>query len=731
MNKFKNGIGLRLLRYVFGCYLIVALLITTLQLNSEYRDVKRKVFNQINDIETTFKDSIMNSIWSFDTSQLEVTLSGMMKIDAVSGIKIVSERNEVLASIGDVIVDDSTVISEKYLEDPKMKEIEHLPASSDAQQTLFEYAFPLERLDNTSGPYTLIGFGHIYTDVNIIFDRVKYSFLLIIIFSIIKSAALWLFFLFFVNKFVAKPLEALANAASALNPDKLETLNNSTDLDNVINGKHDDELYLLATNFNQMRIAIVDKMAVIELQKRKLEDRVMARTKSLSKANEELKHLALHDALTSLPNRTLFQDRLEQYLKSGQRNNSRFIVASIDLTKFKEVNDNYGHQIGDLVLCEVAKRLSSVLRSTDTVARMGGDEFYALLAVASDNDGKSIIQKFIKVLQAPVICNSQDVQSILITANIGTAIYPQHGEDASTLVKNADLAMYHAKRSDLSYTLYSPETDLKLRRQSQLGRDFNTAIENNQIFVVYQPILDVRSRRVNKVEALVRWQHPQLGLISPTEFIPICERNGSIYELTQWVFHRACQQCEPFFTANTEFCVSINLSGRVFSQPEMPNILENLCKTSNISPANINLEVTETTAMEKPEQAIAILNQLTSKGFSVSIDDFGTGYSSFSYLIMLPVKELKIDKSFLLNMGENSGTVIKAMIELAHSLNMKVVGEGVETQTLLKMLGDMKCDYAQGFHIAKPLTINDLAQFMDQHSQGYLSECELGLIHQP
>ena len=673
MNKFKNGIGLRLLRYVFGCYLIVAVLITALQLNSEYRDVKREVFNQINNIETTFKDSIMNSIWSFDTSQLEVILSGMMKIDAVSGIKIVSERNQVIASIGDVVSDDSIIYLEENLANPNMKEVELAQVNSTKRQTLFEYAFPLERLENANGPYTLIGFGHIYTDVNIIIDRVKYSFLLIIIFSIIKSAALWLFFLFFVNKFVAKPLEALANAASALNPDKLETLKNSADLDNVINAKHDDE---------------------------------------------ELKHLALHDALTSLPNRTLFQDRLEQYIKLGRRNNTRFIVASIDLTKFKEVNDNYGHQIGDLVLCEVAKRLSSVLRSTDTVARMGGDEFYALLAVASNHDGESIIQKFIKVLQAPVICNNQDVKSILITANIGTAIYPQHGEDACTLVKNADLAMYHAKRSDINYTLYSPETDSQLRRQSQLGRDFNSAIENNQLFVLYQPILDVNSGRVNKVEALVRWQHPQLGLISPVEFIPICERNGSIYELTQWVFRRACIQCRPMFKANRNFCVSINLSGRVFSQPEMPSILEGVCKTLNISPTSINLEITETTAMEKPEQAIKILNQLTSKGFSASIDDFGTGYSSFSYLIMLPVKELKIDKSFLLNRGDNSDTVIKAMIDLAHSLKMKVVGEGVETQALLELLGDMQCDYAQGFHIAKPLEIEDLKLFLDCRANG-------------
>jgi len=717
MKKFKNGIGLRLLRYVFGCYLIVALLITAIQLHSEYRDVKRKIFYEISEIESTFKGGIMNAIWSFDSSQLDVILSGMKKIDAVSGIKIVSERDEILASLGDVVDNESTIVSELNLANPKMKEIEIMQGSASNRQTLYEYAFPLERLDTENGPYTLIGFGHIYTDVNIILDRVKFSFLLIVIFSIIKTASLWLFFLFFVNKFVAKPLEALANAASALNPEKLETLNNTAVLDKVINAKHDDELHLLATNFNHMRIAIVDKMTVIESQKNKLEERVQARTKSLLKANDELKHLALHDALTSLPNRTLFQDRLNQHIVLGQRKNQRFVVANIDLTKFKEVNDNYGHQIGDLVLVEVAKRLSAVLRKSDTVARMGGDEFYAIFAISNQDDqnGEAVINKFTKALEPPVECNTLEVKSLIVGANIGTAVYPKHGEDAATLVKNADLAMYHAKRANVSHVLYSPDTDLKLRRQAQLSYDFNTAIENNELFLVYQPILDVKSKKINKVEALVRWQHPQLGLISPVEFIPICERNGSIYGLTQWVFQRACNDCQPFFKDNSDFCISINLSGKVFSQPEIPKILENLCLLADVAPANINLEVTETTTMEKPEQAIDILNQLTSKGFSVSIDDFGTGYSSFSYLIMFPVKELKIDKSFLLNMGHNSEKVIKAMIDLAHSLNMKVVGEGVESDVLLKLLESMHCDYAQGFHISKPITITDLQLYLDQN----------------
>ncbi|MEH6443264.1 MAG: EAL domain-containing protein [Oceanospirillaceae bacterium] len=716
MNSFKNGIGIRLLRYVFGCYLVVAMLVTGVQLMSEYRHVRSNVFSQMYDLELSFKDSFINSIWSFDTPQLKVTLFGMAKIDTVSGIKIVSERNQVLAVIGDVVTEDSQIFLSKKLENTGIKEIELMPPGSKIRQTLFEYKFPLKHQADINDPVDLIGYGYIYTDVNTIIDRVKYSFMLIIINSLIKTTALWFFFLYFVNRFIAKPLSALANAAGALNPKKLETLNSSKALDAVLKAKHDDELYLLATNFDQMRIAIVDKMKVIELQKSKLEERVLQRTNSLLKANGELKYLALHDTLTSLPNRTLFQDRLRQFLEVGQRNNSRFIVASIDLTKFKDINDTYGHQIGDLVLEEVARRLSGVLRACDTLARMGGDEFYALFVLGKNCNAQEMVQKFIAALEDPIMCNNASIKSILVKANVGVAIYPQHGKDADSLVKNADMAMYQAKNAGISCALFSPEEDYRARRQIKLSQDFNAAIEGGQLFLVYQPIMEISSKRVTKIEALVRWQHPTLGLISPDEFIPICERNSSIHELTQWVFHQACKQCKGYIQADCSLSISVNLSGRVFSQPEIPNILESICAMSKILPSNINLEITETTAMAKPDQAIEILNQLTDKGFTVSIDDFGTGYSSFSYLTMLPVNELKIDKSFLLNMGKNSKKVIQAMIDLAHSLDLKVVGEGVETYALLKLLEDMGCDYAQGYYLAKPLCVADMHEYLRVHN---------------
>jgi diguanylate cyclase (GGDEF)-like protein len=712
MIKLKNSIGLRLLRYVFACYLVVAVAVTGIQLVSEYRHVKSNLFTQLYGLENTFKNSIASSLWSFDTPQLEATLFGMHEIDMVSGIKIENQQRQIIVSIGTVLTKDSQIFSTKKLERRGMLQASLILPNTTKKQTLFEYRFPIEYQEDKDRPINLLGYGLIYASENTIIERVKYSFILIIINSVIKTLALWLFFLFFANRVIGRPLNALTNAASALNPDKLETLGSSKELDAIIDAKHEDELYLLADNFNQMRVAVLEKINIIESQKQTLEKSVAERTQSLTEVNAELQHLVLHDRLTSLPNRTLFSDRLDQMLKTALRNKSRFIVACIDLKDFKSVNDNYGHQIGDQLLAGVARRMSKVLRSDDTLARVGGDEFFALFSVESDKDSEVIAQHLINSFYEPFVFENSGNISVIVDANIGTAIYPEHGEDAAVLIKNADMAMYQAKLSGISYAPYSREEDVILKRQVKISQDIKLAIEDDQFYLVYQPILEYKAKRVTKLEALIRWQHPTLGLLSPVEFIPISERNGSVYALTQWVLETACKQCKKHNLLDGDMSVSVNLSGRVFNQPEIPDLLEKICMASNVPPSSINLEITETTAMGKPEQAIDMLNQLTSKGFTVSIDDFGTGYSSFSYLTELPVTELKIDKSFLLSMNGNNHKVIKTMIDLAHSLDLKVVAEGVETKKSLDMLNEMNCDFAQGFYIAKPLPIEALYQWL-------------------
>lgn len=723
MSRLKKGIGIRLLRYVFGCYLVVAILVTVVQLFSEHRQVKKEIFNQVSSLEMSFKDSFMSSIWVFDIEQLKITLFGVTKIEIIAGVKIVNESNVEIASVGDVLSESSKVLSVKTLEYDGIKEITLIEPESNESKVLYEYAFPLIFQDEAGGKAKLIGNGYFYINSNTVLDRVLYTFILIVINSVIKTAALWFFFLFFIYRFIAKPLNALTNAASALNPDKIETLNNSKSLDKVFKSKYKDELYQLAVSFDHMRKAIVNKMGIIENQKSQLEAKVQERTKSLVLVNKELQHAALHDTLTSLPNRTLFHNQLDECLKNACENGTSFIVVSIDLTEFKYINDNYGHQVGDYVLIEVAKRLSSALRKTDFVARIGGDEFYALIPLdCSNTDEESIVRRYITALADPVVCDDLNVPNIEVNANVGAALYPKHGTNATLLIKNADTAMYYAKNSGVDFALYSDEESARLKRKSQLSQDFKFAIDNNELFLVYQPILDINRNQINKIEALVRWQHPTLGLVSPDEFIPICERTGRIHELTLWVFSEASKQYKKFFEFDSHLTISINLSGRVFSEPNLPSILGNICKNTNISPTSINIEVTESTTMDKPDQAISMLNQLTDKGFSISIDDFGTGYSSFSYLVLLPVTELKIDKSFLLNMGTKSNKVIKAMVELAHSLNLKVVCEGVETLELLRLLKEMGCDYAQGYFIAKPLTVYEMKSFLEAYASGEVKE---------
>ena len=716
MFKLKNSIGLRLLRYVFGCYLVVAIIVTVAQLYFEYQDVKSSVFDQLYDLEHTFRESLVASLWSFDMQQLEVTLFGMKKIEAVAGVKIESDKNALLASLGTFRSKNSEIISNAKTEREGITQVTLQSDDGNHEITLFEYRFPLAFEEEAGKPPTLLGYGHIYADKDTIIEHVKYSFVLIIINSVIKTVALWVFFLLFVNRVIGRPLNDLAHAASALNPQKLETLTSSKNLDRVLQARRDDELFQVADNFNQMREAILEKINIIETQNNTLEKRVAARTESLTEANKELRYLALHDTLTHLPNRNLFQDRLEQMLKQAERNRTRFAVASIDLREFKSVNDNYGHQIGDLLLAEVAKRMTSVLRSSDTLARIGGDEFSALFPVVDADDAEMISRNLLKSLYDPVIFEGFDNVSILANADIGTSLYPDHGEDSETLIKNADMAMYQAKHSGIRYAGYSREVDSVIRRQLKLSQDIDSAIEKEQLFLLYQPIIEIKTGQISKVEALIRWQHPELGLISPMEFIPIAEQNGSILAITEWVLNTACEECKDYCYAETPISVSVNISGRIFNQTKLPPLLSEVCLNSGVAEDRINLEITETTAMDKPARAIELIDQLNQQGFTVSMDDFGTGYSSFSFLTMLPVSELKLDKSFLMNDSENTSKVIKAMIELSHSLNLKVVAEGVEDESILQMLETMNCDFAQGYYFAKPLSLDQLDEMLGSRS---------------
>lgn len=441
-----------------------------------------------------------------------------------------------------------------------------------------------------------------------------------------------------------------------------------------------DELGELAASFNRMRLAIAAR-------------------------EEQIKSMALQDALTGLPNRALFNERLLQALGLARRLAHPVSVLLIDLNRFKEVNDTLGHHVGDRLLCEVAERLRTVLvRASDTPARLGGDEFAVLLPTACSAMAETTARKILQTFEAPVFVEGRQVD---VGGSIGIAIFPEHGDDPNVLMSRADAAMYVAKRKRMGCAVYDTGFDTEAENHGRLSLtgELRQAVEEDQLVLHYQPRLDLASGAITGVEALVRWQHPVRGFVPPDQFIPFAEQTGCIREITQWVIGRAFEQCAHWRATGLALQVSINLSARDLLGPELPQRFAELLASHRASPQWFLLEITESAIVDDPARALETVSRLHEMGFSLSIDDFGTGYSSLAQLKRLPVAELKIDKSFVMDMARDPDdmTMVRSVIDLAHNMGLRVVAEGVETDEVRQLLYDMGCDYLQGYHICEPL----------------------------
>ncbi len=420
---------------------------------------------------------------------------------------------------------------------------------------------------------------------------------------------------------------------------------------------------------------------------------------------ERLATLATTDNLTSLPNRTLFHDRLTQAIAAAQREADRHIVVMLmDLDHFKEINDTLGHQAGDRILIEVAKRLSGALREGDTLTRLGGDEFGVLLPQVTDarRTGERVARKLLQKLSAPF---QYEDNELYLNASIGIVSFPEHGEDMDTLLSHADVAMYTCKNRDARFAHYDPGIDPNAPQRLQLSGDLRHALERREFELHFQPKIDIKTRRLMGAEALIRWHHPTRGLIPPDQFIPLAERSGVIKPITDWVIDKALAQCRAWRKSGLPMQMAINLSGRVFQDPRFADRVRAALSANGLQPDCLEVEITENILMTDIEHVSATLRVLHDLGVLVSIDDFGTGYSSLAYLKQLPLNTLKIDKTFVLDMvkDENDALIVRAIIDLAHNLGRDVIAEGIEneeTWNLLEMLG---CDGAQGFHIARPM----------------------------
>jgi diguanylate cyclase (GGDEF)-like protein len=455
------------------------------------------------------------------------------------------------------------------------------------------------------------------------------------------------------------------------------------------------------------------------------------------KSEKRILQLAFYDSLTGLPNQTSYRDRLQQVIAHARRYNRIAAVLFLDLDNFKRINDTLGHRAGDHLLKLVSERLNGTIRSSDslsrnrsdklqtTVARQGGDEFTLILTeIRNPEDAAKVAHRLVSKLSEPYKLEGYEV---FITVSIGIAIFPVDGEDIDSILMNADAAMYHAKKQGKNnFQFYRLTMNERAMERLNLENDLRKALERDELLLHYQPKVGIESGKIVGMEALIRWQHPEMGMISPAEFIPLAEETGLIVPIGEWVLQAACAQINAWKAQGlAPIPVSVNISSQQFQHQELLITIGRLLESSGIPPERLMLEITESVIMQNTDSTFDILNTLTAMGLRLLIDDFGTGYSSLSYLKRLPVYAIKIDRSFISDIATNpdDAAIIKAIIAMAQNLKLKVVAEGVETEEQLAFLRDEQCDVMQGYLFSRPLPAEEASKLLAQEQEGQARDC--------
>ncbi len=425
----------------------------------------------------------------------------------------------------------------------------------------------------------------------------------------------------------------------------------------------------------------------------------------------ELEHKALYDSLTELPNRFLLHDRLQHALKAAKRDSLHLAIIIIDIARLNDINATFGHSGGDLVLQEIANRLRKSLRKSDTVARLDSAEFALVMPAALFEHIHITIDKIHSLFEQTI---TVDDVALEIEAVFGIAMYPDHGDTADILLQRANIALRAAKKETFEFSVYDLENDPSSLRRLKLFGELRQAIMKKELFLHYQPQIDIRTSKIISVEALARWHHPVEGMIPPNDFIPMIEQSGLIKPFTLWVLDEAIGQLKRWSQQGVNLTIAVNLSARNLLDPRLPDAIAAMLEIHNVDPTRLTLEVTESAIMTRPEKALKILTRLHDMGFKLSIDDFGTGYSSLAYLKKFPVDELKIDQSFVFDLAKNNEDIIivRSTIDLAQNMGLKVVAEGVEDEHVLAKLSTLSCNLAQGYHMSRPLPIQDLENWL-------------------
>lgn len=503
-------------------------------------------------------------------------------------------------------------------------------------------------------------------------------------------------------------------------------------------GKPFDRLEVVArinaiTEASHLHERLHEKNRSLQREVRERSRELQLETRNRIQVEEHARHLSLHDELTGLANRTLLLDRLQQCIYLAERAQKCVGVLLVNLNRFQEVNNTLGHEQGDALLQRVGERLSETLRHGDavarieepgapnTLARLAGDEFALVLPMLSTmSDAQAISQRALQLFNTPFVIGEL---SLDISVCLSVAFYPEHGEDPQLLLQRAEVAMYTAKKEQDGLVCYSPEQDHFSATRLTLMSELREAISSNTLELYYQPKVDLVTGKVTGFEALVRWMHEEHGFIPPDEFIPMAEETGMMIQLTRWVFRQAAEQCSRFASEGYEIGVAVNLSANDLMYKGLADEVAEVLETLSLPPELITLEVTESAMMQDPEQAQRTITRISETGVKFSIDDFGTGYSSLAYLKKLPVNEIKIDKSFVRDMEEDSddAMIVHSTIDLAHNLSLKVVAEGVENGTIIELLKRLGCDTAQGYYLARPMPAEDIPGWLQESPWGQAS----------
>nr|WP_309120095.1 EAL domain-containing protein [Paenibacillus sp.] len=433
------------------------------------------------------------------------------------------------------------------------------------------------------------------------------------------------------------------------------------------------------------------------------------------RANEKINHLAFHDALTNLPNRMLFQDRVRACFEQARTYNRKPAIFFFDLDRFKIINDTLGHHVGDNMLQVLADRLRTLVRPEDTMARFSGDEFIWLIPHVLDRaEAAAFAREVGRLVSKPY---DHEGQELFVTASIGVSFYPEDGTDADTLIKHADTAMYRAKeKGGDTFEFYHPDMNFRSLERLHLETHLRKALSRDQIRVHYQPLVDLESGNIFGMEALVRWEHPELGLVSPGEFVPLAEETGVIVPIGNWVLREACMQNKLWHDMGYDLCVSVNISMQQFQHPEFVATIQETLAETGLDPAWLALEITESVAMRNVSFVMETIEELKRIGVFISIDDFGTGYSSLSYLKRFRVHTLKIDRSFIRDVttDEDNAAIVTALIAMSQQMKMRSLAEGVETTEQLMFLKERGCNEVQGYIYSKPLPAEQFQKLLDK-----------------